>query len=224
MLQNWRANVDMNACARYMAKYVSKCEPHSKAMSTIYADCVNKFGSDSSPKSAFRTAMIKVVGERDFGAQDIAHILQSVPLYSCTYNFVTLALDDMHRAQYQDGFQNIMQMNLLEFVSKYTVKKTIFYLELMKSLSEHFRHIAVIPKVIIMDFIANISYSNSNHGEQVHKMHGITFQNVMKHKLLHNYYYRQFLNTNYAKQHIATIVEELHRAELYECTENVEDD
>ena len=46
MLQNWRTNVDlqvivdMTACARYMAKYVSKREPHSKAMDAIYADCV----------------------------------------------------------------------------------------------------------------------------------------------------------------------------------------
>lgn len=99
MLQNWRANVDlqviidMTACARYMAKYVSKCEPHSKAMDTIYSDCVNKLGSNSNPMSAFKKAMIKVVGERDFGAQETADILQSLPLYSCTFNFVTLSLD-----------------------------------------------------------------------------------------------------------------------------------
>ena len=62
-------------------------------MDTIYADCVNKLGSSSNPMSAFRKAMIQVVGERDFGAQETAHILQSLPLYSCTFNFVTLSLD-----------------------------------------------------------------------------------------------------------------------------------
>ena len=37
--------------------------------------------------------MIKSVGERDFSSQETAHLLLSLPLYSCTYNFVTLSLD-----------------------------------------------------------------------------------------------------------------------------------
>ena len=153
MLQNWHANVDlqvivdMSACARYMAKYVSKSEPQSKAMYAIYADCVNKLGSTSDPTSAFKKAMIQVVGERDFGAQETAHILQSLPLYSCTFKFVTLSLDGsrqvrtdaqspednstkpsiletyMNRIQYNDDFPNIMSLNILQFVSKYTLVK-----------------------------------------------------------------------------------------------------
>ena len=43
--------------------------------------------------SAFKKAMIQVVGERDFDAQETAHILQSLLLYSCIFNFVTLSLD-----------------------------------------------------------------------------------------------------------------------------------
>ena len=153
MLQNWRANVDlqvivdMTACAQYMAKYVSKCEPHSKGMDAIYADCVNKLGPNSNPTSAFRKAMIQVVGERDFGAQKTAHILRSLPLYSCTFNFVTLSLDGgrqirtevqtpqdkstnpsmletyMNRMQYQESFPNVMSLNILEFVSRYTLSQ-----------------------------------------------------------------------------------------------------
>ena len=112
-----------------MAKYVSKCEPHSKAMDAIYADCVYKLGTNSTPMSAFKKAMIQVVGERDFGAQELA---QSLPLHSCTFNFVTLSLDGgrqartdtqspkdgstnasmletyVHRRQYQDTFPQIM--------------------------------------------------------------------------------------------------------------------
>ena len=149
MLQNWRANVDfqviidMTACARYMAKYVSKCEPHSKAMDTIYSDCVSKLGSTSNPTSAFKKAMIQVVGERDFGAQETAHILQGLPLYSCTFNFVrwqqtnsnrcktpedtstkpSILETYMNRVQYQESFPNIMSLNIIEFVSKYTLSK-----------------------------------------------------------------------------------------------------
>lgn len=65
----------------------------SRSVSHIYADCVGKLGLNSNPMSAFKKAMIQVVGERDFGAQETAHILQSLPLYSCTFNFVTLSLD-----------------------------------------------------------------------------------------------------------------------------------
>ena len=37
--------------------------------------------------------MIQVVGEREFGAQETAHILQSLSPYSRTFNFVTPSLD-----------------------------------------------------------------------------------------------------------------------------------
>ena len=68
MLQNWCANVDlqvivdMTACAQYMAKYVSKCEPHSKTMDT------------SNPMSAFRKAMIQIVGERPWCTGNSTHL------------------------------------------------------------------------------------------------------------------------------------------------------
>ena len=43
-------------------------------MDAIYADCVSQLGSNSNPMSAFQKATIQVVGERDFGAQETAHI------------------------------------------------------------------------------------------------------------------------------------------------------
>jgi len=42
MIQDWCANVDLqiivdaDACARYMAKYATKCEPRSQAVSSIF--------------------------------------------------------------------------------------------------------------------------------------------------------------------------------------------
>ena len=33
--------VDVNACARYLTKYMSKSEPRSKASSEIFANCVS---------------------------------------------------------------------------------------------------------------------------------------------------------------------------------------
>ena len=149
MLQHWQANValqvivDVTACARYMAKYVSKSEPKSKAMDKVFADCVcvgSTAVNSNSTATTLRKAMIQAVGERDFGAQETAHLLLSLPLYSCSSNFVTLSLDNTRELQtspeqakivpslidvyschskYESQFSSIMSSNLLQFVSKY---------------------------------------------------------------------------------------------------------
>ena len=251
MLQNWRANVDlqvivdMTACARYMAKYVSKCEPHSKAMDAIYADCVNKLGSSCNPMSAFRKAMIQVVGERDFGAQETAHILQSLPLYSCTFNFVSLSLDGgrqirsdtqtphdkstnpsmletyMTRMQYEHNFPNIMSLNILEFTARYTLSQN----ELVHRTNN----------VIVRTFPTyNSDPKGTNYGLYC-KYQLLKFkpwqtnpQNAWENlPECNNTFisaYKQFLTTDYARQHVATLAEELHRAEQYESTQLTDDD
>ena len=86
--------VDVNACARYLTKYISKSEPRSKASSEMFANCVSATSVSMSASTVFRKCMIKTVGERDYGAQETAHLLFSLPLYRCTYNFVTLSLDE----------------------------------------------------------------------------------------------------------------------------------
>ena len=56
MLQNWHANVDLQviidveACARYMAKYATKGEPKSESAAAIFATCVGKLTDSDSPK------------------------------------------------------------------------------------------------------------------------------------------------------------------------------
>lgn len=76
-----------------MAKYISKSEPILKAVSTIFVDSINKLRSHSTTATAIRTAMIQSVGNRDFSAQETAHLLLSLPLYTCPYRFVTINLD-----------------------------------------------------------------------------------------------------------------------------------
>ena len=65
-----------------------------------------------------------------------------------------------------------------------------------------------------MDSIANISHSSLSHGKHTHTMPGTIYQNVTKPSFLH---ISTFLCTDYAKQPIATLTEELHRAEQYEA-------
>ena len=69
MLQHWRANIDIQviidvtACARYLAKYVSKSEPRSKAASEVFSKCVHNLLSTSSSSTIFRKCLIQSVGE-----------------------------------------------------------------------------------------------------------------------------------------------------------------
>lgn len=152
MLQHWRANVDLqiivdfSACARYMTKYVSKSEPRSKVATEIFNNCTRQLTTSSDTATTFRRCMIQSVGERDFSAQETAHLLLSLPLYSCTYKFVTLSLEGSRqvstdsdsnklathastldtyskRYRYSDEYPNITKISLLEFASQFVVKK-----------------------------------------------------------------------------------------------------
>ena len=98
LLQNWRANVDLQvivdvmACAHYMSKYVSKSEPCTRPVSDIFESCIGGMHDTSTTRSAFCTAMIRAVDERDISSQETAHLLLSLPLFTCTFNFVTISL------------------------------------------------------------------------------------------------------------------------------------
>ena len=100
LLQHWRANVDVQViidiedCVRYMTKYAAKAETKTQTAKKIFRTCVNRLSQTSQTKNAFRSAMIKSIGERDFSAQETAHMLLGLPLYSCTYSFVTISLDN----------------------------------------------------------------------------------------------------------------------------------
>lgn len=69
MIQHWRANVDLqvniDAYARYMAKYASKGEPQLQPVSSIFKSCVNHLSDSSDAHTALHSAMVRSVGERD---------------------------------------------------------------------------------------------------------------------------------------------------------------
>ena len=109
MLQNWRANVDLQAivdtdqCIRYMAKYATKGEPRSQQATEILQSAINKLRHTGSASSALRRAMIQVAGERDIGSQETAHMLLGKSLYSCTYSFLCISLDGSQRVRGGQG-------------------------------------------------------------------------------------------------------------------------
>ena len=76
-----------------MAKYAAKGEPRSQAVQSCFKYCVNMQNDDTNTCKILRSTMLRAVGERDFSAQETSHMLLSLPLVNCTFNFVTVSLD-----------------------------------------------------------------------------------------------------------------------------------
>ena len=120
--------IDAEMCARYMAKYASKGEPRSQPVSSIFKSCVDRLKSTSHAHTALRSAMIRSVAERDFSAQETAHQRLSLPLFSCSFNFVALSLNggsllttDNLLQQYTTR-TSLPNINVVDFVSNYSVR------------------------------------------------------------------------------------------------------
>ena len=82
-----------------MAKYATKGEPRSQSATEILSLCVNKLRDTDMATTALRSAMIQVVGERDIGSQETAHMLLGKPLYSSTFSFLCVSLDGSRRVR-----------------------------------------------------------------------------------------------------------------------------
>ena len=134
MLWHWCANVDLqvmvdvDACARYTAKYVSKSEPRSNPATRILKECMDRLQDTDQAASALMKAMIQVAGEYDMGAQETAHLLLQEPLYSfhiflCA-RFAGWEPDNQpRRAKWEKKFTGISELNFMEFAIKYCNSK-----------------------------------------------------------------------------------------------------
>ena len=251
MLQHWRANVDLqiivdvDACARYMAKCAAKGEPRSQPVNEILKTCVDKVKPDDKASSTIKKAMMKVVGERDFSAQETAHMLISNPLFHCTYQFITLSLDGSRRVKKKDEqdegdspdaldasmidhyasrslwvkkFPNILDLNLVQFASQFVIRKG----------EANYRNKEVIVRTVP-------SYSSSSkHYPKYCKYQLIKYkpwsdnisnawgdQEETDEVLTASY--KEFLDSAYAKEHVPHMLEEIEAAREYHAKCEAED-
>ncbi|KAK3926427.1 ATP-dependent DNA helicase [Frankliniella fusca] len=81
IVQSWRANIDISpvlskrALINYLSKYISKCEPQSKGLADLLKIIIEECGEDVSPKKVVQKMLIRTVSERDYGAQEVCHLL-----------------------------------------------------------------------------------------------------------------------------------------------------
>ncbi len=232
LLQNWRANVDLQiiidtlACARYLAKYAAKGEPRSQGASAVFKACVGGLRDDSDPRSALRSAMIRAVGERDFSAQETAHMLLSLPLVSCTFSFATLSLTgDRQIMKDAESGQLVVQQSLLDHYRNRTTNLDMSLLRFASEFTVHKGEVKKRPSPVIVRTFPH--YSSNPRGENYELY--CKYQ-LMKHKPWHGVVsnslgstdsslaecvteYHSFLLTDTGRENIPHFSQELHLAE-----------
>jgi len=97
---NWRGNVDMQiildqqAAVNYMVKYITKGEKAGNGLSELYKSVILHTSDDDNPKSKLKSLMLKTVsGKRDLGQCEVCRLLMSEPLYSSSFEFITISLE-----------------------------------------------------------------------------------------------------------------------------------
>ncbi|CAN0376138.1 unnamed protein product, partial [Ascophyllum nodosum] len=98
LLQNWRANVDLQLlldwedALRYMVKYVSKQEKRSQPILDLFKSTVGRDDYDDTvgTETRLRKVFLKAVGERDITAQETSRLLLGGKFSSSTFNYKRL--------------------------------------------------------------------------------------------------------------------------------------
>lgn len=109
MIQTWRANcdfqliIDYHACVEYLAKYASKAEKMSAITKDSFTSIVSTIDDDSNAKSIIKKLMMKGVGCRDMGIQEVMHNILSLKLCSSSFQVFSVSLDGSRKFQVKDG-------------------------------------------------------------------------------------------------------------------------
>jgi hypothetical protein len=100
ILENWMANVDMQiildqaAAVAYMVKYATKAEKAGSSLNDLYKSVIKFADENDNTITKLRSLMLKTVaGKRDIGQCEVCRLLNSEPLYSSTFKYVTQSLE-----------------------------------------------------------------------------------------------------------------------------------
>ena len=97
-LQGQRANCDINividyhSCLEYLTKYASKAEKISSVARDAFVSVVTKLKDDLDANKMVKKLMMKSVGQRDTGSQEIMHKLK-LKFFIFSYQVVSVSLD-----------------------------------------------------------------------------------------------------------------------------------
>ncbi|XP_057835128.1 uncharacterized protein LOC131045552 [Cryptomeria japonica] len=115
MLSLWRANIDCQpviskkVVLQYISKYASKSENKSQSYIEMLKTILNTSKSEDSILLTYQKFMMGIVVDRDISAQETCHMLQKLPLLSCSRQFVSLNVGRkiLHRVIKSDNGANL---------------------------------------------------------------------------------------------------------------------
>jgi helitron helicase-like protein/uncharacterized protein DUF6570/PIF1-like helicase len=82
----WQANIDIAPCTgrkallEYLTKYVSKPEPGTQSYRQMMESLLTRVNPDHPLRSAVNKLLNRLIGERDWAAQEVFHMLLKLPL------------------------------------------------------------------------------------------------------------------------------------------------
>jgi ATP-dependent DNA helicase PIF1 len=160
----WRANTDIQVCTstagvvQYMGVYASKGETQNASYKELALQVLPRVNSNNPMLSFASKLMNKLIGERDYSAQEVLHTLFGLPLrhstrtvikvdcqpeeaQSTTFTFRTVGRSAYHDDGEDTGFQS-GQTVLQKYKSRPNTIDTISYIDYLL----HFEHIGKRPK------------------------------------------------------------------------------
>ena len=130
-LQSWMANMDMRLVCdigkvvEYLTKYITKTEKSmSKGLQTFLLRFLRKhLDQGNDVISTLRRMMSMLMGSRVISKQETCHLINSLPLVSCSHNFLHMNLDQntfcLDFGTNDDERTNVISCkNILELYSK----------------------------------------------------------------------------------------------------------
>ena len=138
--------IDDYACVEYLTKYAAKGEPRSPLLKQAFNSVVQSADNNSDPHKAIKKVVMKTLGERDYASQETMHHLLSLKLHSSSFTVIPVSLNGSRRVhtnpsvdngdasctnnslldayanrQQYDSSPEIMNLNFVQFATKYKV-------------------------------------------------------------------------------------------------------
>lgn len=78
----------------------------------------DRVGKEVSSKSVIMKLILSTIGERDYSAQEVSHVLMGLPLYKCSRSFVKVCIQDENWKKFEVSIHCAYVNILFSLVSK----------------------------------------------------------------------------------------------------------
>jgi ATP-dependent DNA helicase PIF1 len=143
---SWQANTDISPCTsmtaviEYVVKYAAKYEKKSTSYMQMATNILPYVNENQPFQSLVTKLMNKLVGERDYSAQEVCHMLLDLPLYHSSRDVITVDLrpdsKQPHFVQLEQDGTRRKKSRMEHYLSRSSELMDVNYLTFLKSHGE----------------------------------------------------------------------------------------